>query len=604
MLRNKMSERIVSGLCNFWAITNGTSRGQISFLQLILLTFFCLIVLRLWYFQIYKGDIYSKRAKENRLQQQHIYAPRGLIFDRNGYVLAENKPAYGLAIIREDCRNIEHTLSQVSQWTDIPLNKLWEKYKYDKKNIPAFKRQLLVANVPFQKLARIEPHLMEWPELQIVAHPLRHYPHGELLSHLIGYVGEANEKELHENKVLLLGDKIGKQGLELVYEKTLRGQKGKKQIEVNAQGRNLNTSILAKPHPGENIYLTIDLDLQQFIWDQLGNKTAAVIVMSPNNGDILSLVSKPGYNNNLFVQGIDSQQWITLLSDKKHPLQNRAVQCAYPPGSVFKLVMAACVLYHDDFPSSKKIYCPGFYRLGNRRFHCWKKRGHGWMNLRTALKESCDVYFYNLGEYMGVDCISSFAQEYGFNQKTGIDLPNESKGLIPDREWKYQRFGEKWQGGETINMSIGQGYTLMTPLQVARFTAALINGGKLLKPQMLLAMTKTIQKKLPLSPQKINFIVQAMIDTVEEPHGTAWRLRTPEVTIGGKTGTAQVIQLTQETQEKELDDIPYKYRDHAWMTSFGWKDEKRYVVVAFVEHGGHGSSGAGPIVKKIYDYLF
>lgn len=226
------------------------------------------------------------------------------------------------------------------------------------------------------------------------------------------------------------------------------------------------------------------------------------------------------------------------------------------------------------------------------------------MNLRTALKESCDVYFYNLGEYMGVDCISSFAQEYGFNQKTGIDLPNESKGLIPDREWKYQRFGEKWQGGETINMSIGQGYTLMTPLQVARFTAALINGGKLLKPQMLLAMTKTIQKKLPLSPQKINFIVQAMIDTVEEPHGTAWRLRTPEVTIGGKTGTAQVIQLTQETQEKELDDIPYKYRDHAWMTSFGWKDEKRYVVVAFVEHGGHGSSGAGPIVKKIYDYLF
>ncbi len=580
------------------------SSGQISFLQLILLAFFCLIVLRLWYVQIYKGKTYSEKAKENRLRQQSVYAPRGLILDRNGHILAENKPAYGLTIIREDCTDIEKTLSKVSQWTDIPLSNLQEKYRHGQKNIPPFKHQLLISNLPFSKIARIEPHLMKWPSLQIVAHPLRNYPYGSLLSHLIGYVGETNEKELRQNKELQLGDKIGKQGLEFVFDDKLRGKKGKKQIEVNAQGRILNSTTLKEPQPGNNIYLTIDLDLQKYIWDQLGNKTGAVIVMSPKSGDILALVSKPGYNNNLFVQGIGHQKWLNLLANKKHPLQNRAIQCAYPPGSVFKLVMACCNLHHGLVSIQKKYYCPGFYQLGNRRFNCWKERGHGWMNLRTAIKESCDVYFYKLGEKMGVDCISNFAQQYGFNQKTHIDLPHESKGLIPDRDWKQQRFGEKWQGGETINMAIGQGYSLVTPLQIARFTASLVNGGRLLKPQLLLTNTIKIQNKLPLSAKELDFIVQAMIDTVEEAHGTAWRLRTKEATVGGKTGTAQVIKLTEEQKEKKLEEIPYKFRDHAWMTSFGWQKHKKYVVVAFIEHGGHGSSGAGPIVKKVYDYLF
>lgn len=580
------------------------SSGQISFLKLILLTFFCLIVLKLWYVQIYKGEKYSKKAKENRLRQQYIYAPRGLILDRNGHILAENKPAYGLAIIREDCADIEKTLSQVSQWSKIPLPTLKDKYKHGQKSIPPFKRQLLVSNIPFRKVAMIEPHLMEWPSLQIIARPLRYYPCGSMLSHLIGYVGEASEKELNKNKNLQLGDKIGKQGLELIFEDTLRGTKGQKQIEVNAQGRILKSSIIEEPQPGNNIYLTIDLELQEYIWDQLENKTGAVIVMSPQNGNILALVSKPGYNNNVFVQGLEKQKWIDLISNIRHPLQNRAIQCAYPPGSVFKLIMAGCNLYHDFVSTQKKFYCPGSYRLGNRRFHCWKEEGHGWMNLRTAIKESCDVYFYKLGEKMGVDYISSFAQKYGFNKKTHIDLPNESKGLIPDREWKHKRFGEKWQGGETINMAIGQGYTLVTPLQIARFTAALVNGGKLLKPQLLLTKNLKIQNQLPLSDKELDFIVQAMIDAVEEPHGTAWRLRTKKATIGGKTGTAQVLKLTKDQKEKELDQIPYKFRDHAWMTSFGWKKHKEYVVVAFIEHGGHGSSGAGPIVKEIYDYLF
>lgn len=586
---------------------NGTvsnSKIGITLLRILVFSLFCIIVLRLWYFQIYRGEEYTQKAQDNILRQHSIHAPRGLIRDRKGKILAEDQPAYGLALVREDCENISETLTQVSKWTQIPLSKLEKRFEKDKKKVKAFKPQLLVSNLSFQEVAKIKSHLIDWPSLQIKVSPLRFYPKAPILSHVLGYVAQANEKELRENSHLQLGDKVGKQGLELTLDNILRGEKGLKQVEVNAQGRELQEKVLKQPTPGKDITITIDLDLQKYIWDQLGNQTGSVVVLDPDQGKILSLVSKPGYDNNLFVQGLTEKRWKELISDPKHPLQNRAIQSGYPPGSVFKLVISSCALLNNIITPEKRLYCPGKYRLGRRVFNCWKERGHGWMDMQEAIKQSCDVYFYKLGEKLGIENISDFAQKYGFEEKTNIILPGENKGLIPDKQWKKRHFGTKWQGGETLNTAIGQGYTLVTPIQVARYVVALLNGGYLLKPILLQNKSKLIQNRLPISESECQLILKAMIAAVEEPHGTAWRLRTPGVTVGGKTGTAQVVKLIKKYKDEDLSKIPYRFRDHAWMASFATNGEKNYVVVVLVEHGGHGSSGAGPIVKDIYDYLY
>jgi penicillin-binding protein 2 len=580
------------------------NKAGITLMQLLVLGLFFLIALRLWYFQIYNGQEYARKATDNLIQQQSIYAPRGLIRDRDGTILAENKPAYGLAIIREDSRDIEAALRQASRWTEVPLQEVREKFKAGKKRVKPFKRQLLIRNLDYQTLAEIETHLMEWPEFRIITLPLRHYPHGRVVSHILGYVAQADEKELQNNPELQLGDTIGKQGLELSFQEALRGDKGLKQLEVNAQGRELKNSIIEEPVPGKDLTLTIDLDLQQHAWEQLGNHTGVVVVLEPFSGDIQALVSKPAYNNNLFVQGIDQETWHGLLSDPDHPLQNRAIQSSYPPGSVFKLVVAPCALNNEAVTPEKEFFCPGHYKLGRRAFRCWRKGGHGWMDMREAIKQSCDVYFYKVGEKLGVDAISAYARKYGFNAKTGINLPNENPGLIPSKEWKLRRFGRRWQGGETLNLSIGQGYTLVTPLQVARHLGALVNGGYLLKPNLIEDAEPTVQQELPLKQSERDMVIQSMLAAVEEPHGTCWRLRTKNATVGGKTGTAQVVKLKEEDREKETEEIRYKFRDHAWMASFAQQGKQTYVVVVLIEHGGHGSSAAGPVAKAVFDHLF
>jgi penicillin-binding protein 2 len=574
-----------------------------TLLQFVILGLFCIIILRLWYFQIYKGEDYAEKARDNILRKQTIYAPRGLIRDRSGIILAENKPSYALAIIREDCRDIPQALAQVGEWTNTPLPELRERFKRDRTRVEPFKPQQLVSNLDFHTLALVQSHLVDWPGLEILIRPQRHYPQGSAFSHVLGYVAQANERELQEHSMLQLGDHIGKRGIELTMEDRLRGEKGLRQSEVNAQGRELEVQTLRKPEPGQDLSLTIDLELQKFARDQLGNNTGAVVVMQPHTGDLLALASKPGYDNNLFVQGLDRERWKEIVSDPKHPLRNRTHQSTYPPGSVFKLVTAACALHRDTMETEKKIYCPGFYRYGNRVFNCWQERGHGKMNLHDAIKQSCDVYFYKLGEEIGVQALSDFARACGFDKKTGIALPDENSGVIPDKQWKLRHFGSRWQGGETLNMSIGQGFTLVTPLQVARYVSALVNGGRLLRPKLLLSGNTRTLGTLPISDQERAFILDAMVATVDEPHGTAWRLRTRNATVGGKTGTAQVVKLHEEDRDKELEEIPYQYRDHAWMASFVAGGGKSYVIVCMVEHGGHGSSAAGPVVKSVIDYL-
>lgn len=579
-------------------------RNSYMILQAAILGLFFIFVTRFWYLQVFKGAEYAERAKENRTRVHSIYAPRGLLRDRSGILLAENEPAYALALVREDSADIERALDQVSRWTEISPEVLRADFERGRRRIKSFEPQILVPNLSFELVARIESEAYNWPELKIVSRPRRTYPYGAVLAHIIGYVAQANEEELNADSRLSLGDNVGKQGLELVLENRLRGHKGARQFEVDAVGRRLNEKELRSPEAGENIKLSIDYGLQERITNLLNGQAGSVVVLEPNTGKVLALVSEPSFDSNLFVEGISRKDWEALLKDPLHPLQNRSIQSAYPPGSVFKLAMAACALSENAVDPSETVTCYGKYRLGNREFRCWKKHGHGKVDMERALIESCDVYFYKLGETLGVDVISAYARECGFGVKTGVELPHERSGLIPDREWKRRRFGVSWQGGETLNMSIGQGYTLSTPIQVARYIAALVNEGELFKPTLLADVDAEVVGNLPLSEQHREMILETMVDTVEDSRGTGRRLKTEGLRIGAKTGTAQVVKLMEEFEDKETDEIPYKYRDHAWIATFGESSKHSYVVVVMVEHGGHGGATAGPIAKGVYDYLF
>ncbi|MFP4048503.1 MAG: penicillin-binding protein 2 [Desulfovermiculus sp.] len=577
---------------------------RIALLQVLIIALFVVISLRLWYFQVHKGEYFAQKAQANITRRQPVLAPRGLIRDRNKTILADNRPAYGLALIRENCPDIKTTLEQVSSWTGIPFSVLEQRFDQKRSQVQPFNPLQLVPNLSFEQLAYLEARIHEWPGLTIITRPLRTYPYGPALSHVLGYVGQANKQELRTIPRLAMEDMIGKQGVEKAFEDVLHGQKGRRQQVVNAQGRTLRSHIIQAPEPGSDLDLSLDLPLQKFIWDKLGNHSGAVVVMEPNSGQILSLVSKTGYNNNLFVQGLSTEKWKSLLRDSSLPLQNRVTQACYPPGSVFKLAIASCALDRSSITPSTTFYCPGRYRLGNGVFRCWKREGHGRLDLQEAISQSCDVYFYKVGEQLGISRISQFALESGFGQPTGINLPNESKGLIPDKEWKRRRFGQSWQGGETIITSIGQGYVSTTPLQIARYISAFVNGGHFLRPQLELNASPEEQGRLSLKDKHRQFITQSMIHTVESKRGTARRLRMQNATIGAKTGTAQVVRLSEEHEDKDTEEIPYLLRDHAWMASFGSKGDNTYVVVVLVEHGGSGSSTAGPIVKDIYEHLF
>ncbi|MFW6236079.1 MAG: penicillin-binding protein 2, partial [Desulfovibrionales bacterium] len=508
------------------------------FLQVCVLILFFAFGLRFWYLQIHKGAHFAAKARENKTQSESIHAPRGIIRDRNGHLLAVNEPAYALAIVREDSRDIDRSFAQISTWTGISLEDLQREFVRGRPRVKSFEPQILVPNLSFELVSTIEAHTMDWPELKIVVQPRRHYPYNDVLSHVLGYVAQANEEELNRDPRLDLGDTVGKQGIELVLEDVLRGSKGLRQNEVDVVGRNLNWSLIREPVPGNDLALSLDMDIQKLATEQLEGQAGAIVVMDPYSGELLALVSHPGYDTNEFVKGLRTEVWQQLIQDPFHPLQNRAIQSTFPPGSVFKLAVAAAGLAEGEINPGKKVFCPGFYKKGNRVFRCWKRHGHGMLDLEGALVQSCDVYFYQLGERLGIDTISKYAKEFGFGRPTGVELPHEKGGLIPTREWKLKRFGEPWQGGETLNISIGQGYTLTTPLQVAQFISALVNGGNIYRPTLINGAEPDLQGELHLKKAHRERILKTMVETVENPRGTAWRLKKKGVEMGGKTGTS------------------------------------------------------------------
>ncbi|HMM39576.1 MULTISPECIES: penicillin-binding protein 2 [Desulfovibrio] len=579
-------------------------RSGLLLLQACILGLFCVFALRLWYLQVHKGEEYAEKAKENQLRQEPVFAPRGLVLDRGGTMVAVNEPAYALGLVREDVKNLDATLAEISHLTGTPLDKLQEAYRRGRKRVKPFEPMLIVPDLDFEQVASVEANHLRWPGLEIVVRSRRYYKFGHLLAHVLGYVGDASEDDLEKDSSLALGDYVGKNGLEQMLERRLRGTKGVRQMEVDATGRRLSEALLKKPKSGEDIVLSVDLGLQATIARQLEGKAGSVVVMDPDTGELLALVSSPSFDSNAFTAGLTPEQWKGLRDDPMHPLQNRATQSVYPPGSVFKLVMAGAGFMANMLDPRETAFCQGSLALGSHVFRCWRKGGHGSVDLEQALVQSCDVYFYKLGMKLGVDRISEFSFAAGFGKPTGIDLPHEKGGNIPTKEWKLKRFGQKWTKGEDLNFSIGQGYTQVSPLQVARYISALINGGRLLKPNLIHGDPPVLQGRLPLTEAQRLFIKKAMVATVEDPRGTCRRVQTPGVTAGAKTGTAQVVRLTDELKAMPEDKIPYQMRDHAWMAGFAERGDRRVVVVAMVEHGLHGGSGAGPSVKTVFDYVF
>jgi len=577
-------------------------KSGLLLLQYLVVALFFIFVLRFWYLQIHHGERFVLQAQENRLRQERIFASRGLIRDINGVLLADNRPAFALVLVREDCFDIAATLAQVSAWLNLPLDSLVTKFREDRRKVKPFEGIWLLPDLTFAQMAKISTQLFLWPGLEIVTTSRRTYPQGSDFAHILGYVAEANEAEIEADPVLSLGDSLGKQGIEYIYEKKLRGQKGLHYLEVDVRGRVLNKKLTSQPVNGEDVRLTLDAVLHKDIVALLGEQTGSVVVMDPHTGRLHALVTTPAYDNNLFVSGLSQAQWDALRENVRAPLQNRGIQSVYPPASVWKLMMVGLFLQEGISPS-EKITCFGSTRLGTRTFRCWKKYGHGPMDMMQAIIQSCDVYFYLQGDKMGVDRIEKFALASGFGKRTGIDLPHEKPGLVPSRAWKKRRTGEIWYRGETYNISIGQGFTLITPLQLATFVSALMNGGILYKPQIFDHVLSEEKGTIPMPAKDRQFILEAMQKTVEG--GTARVLRRKGLVIGGKTGTAQVVKLQMDGDRRlKTEEMEYFERDHAWIASYVTYKNEDVVVIVMIEHGGGGARVAGPIARDVMSAFF
>ena len=574
-------------------------RTGVFLLYGLVIFLFLLFVLRFWYLQVLRGDYYSRVAHDTRTRTELLYATRGVIQDVHGRLLAENRPAYYLTLVREDCEDTPATLAQISQWTDIPLDQLQAKLQQGRKSGKIFEPVVLAVDVPFEQVLAIEQQLFRWPGVAVETRQRRYYPQADLFAHIMGYISEANDEEIKADEQLRMGDIVGKQGLEFILEKRLRGTKGSNSLEVDALGRPLTKKQEIPPVPGENITLSLDIDLQTAASEALGEESGAIVVMEPDTGKIRALVTHPSYDNNMFTTRLSPKDWNALVENPRHPLQNRVVQSIYPPGSVWKLMMAGLLLEQGIDPKAT-VVCTGQVTLGSHTFRCHSQRGHGAVNMMQSLIQSCDVYYYEMSQRVGIDNIERFAKACGFGHRTGIDLPHERSGLVPGREWKLKRFNEPWQRGETLNISIGQGFTLVTPVQMAVFVSALLNEGKLLKPSLIEGEEPVVQSLLPIPAAHRAFIVQAM--RVTAASGTARRISRPDAVMGGKTGTAQAVRIGERRLKKH--EMQYLHRDHAWLTSWGMKDGKTYVVVVMAEHGGGGSVTAGPITVKVYEALF
>ena len=590
-------------------------KKRIDIAMVVIILSATLLLTRLWYLQIYRGDEYAKLSEINRIRIQEIAAPRGNILDRTGQPIITNRPRFNVVWNREDAPNPDAIIKDLAKILGEDISVLLDRIRAATEN-PRYMPTRLKEDIDWETLVTIENKHLSLPGVRIEVMPSRDYLYGDFASHLVGYLGEISRAELSEKHYVTYqsGDQVGKQGVEKIFERYLKGEKGRNYLEVDVHGFEQRQMQLQDPYPGNDLHLTLDIELQRTAEEAMAGKAGAVVVMEVNTGNLLVMSSSPPLHLQEFIGGISQTAWDKMLNDPLHPLLDKTIQGQYPPGSVFKIATALAAISEGIVTPDATYFCGGSLNFGNRRYGCWKKGGHGTVDFQRALIESCDVYFYSVGMRLGVDKIAKYANSLGLGKKTGIDLEHEKGGIIPSAAWKQQRYKEKWQDGETLSVAIGQGYVLTTPLQICRMTAAVVNGGTLYRPQLVHSITapdgKTLKTFSPASEGKIlgsahslALIKEALVGVVNSAGGTAKVVALPDVLIGGKTGTAQVVNLSHVAGMSEKS-IPYKYRDHAWFSAFAPAENPEIAITVLVEHGQHGGSAAGPVAKAVFKRYF
>ena len=583
----------------------GDLHRRLFILRVGLLLVVALLGLRLWHLQIHEGPYYRDLSENNRTRLVLLEPARGLIYDRHGVLLANNVPSFSLYVMLEDVKDREFLIQQLTDL--LGLDPALVRKKMTAKGSKLIPRKIK-DRMTLRDATLVESHRLDMPGVMIQVESQRNYPGGVTAAHLLGYVGEISADQLEKPEFLDLhqGSIVGQYGVEKSYDRHMRGMAGQKSVEVDALGHEKKASVVERPQAGNDLYLTIDVRLQKVAEDLLGEEQGAIVALDPNSGDILAMASRPGFDPNVLSRELTTKQWVEIVQDEGRPLNNRASQGQYPPGSTFKIPMAVAALETKTMSPSSTVFCNGGYQFGKRLYHDWKASGHGYVDLHNALVHSCDVYFYTIGQRMGIDVMAEFGKDFGLGKATGVELPSERSGIMPSTAWKQKAKNEQWLPGETISAAIGQGYVTVTPLQMASLVGTVANDGVNYRPRLVQAVmdrTSGNLQELPAVPRgKINakpetfrVIKDALADVVTK--GTATKAKSSVVTIGGKTGTAQVAALRTGPEEN----IPKKFRDHAWFVAFAPVESPKIAVAVLVEHMGHGGAAAAPLAKEVIE---
>jgi penicillin-binding protein 2 len=566
----------------------GDLHRRLFILRVGLLLVVALLGLRLWHLQIHEGPYYRDLSENNRTRLVLLEPARGLIYDRHGVLLANNVPSFSLYVTLEDVKDREALIQQLTDL--LGLDPTLVRKKMTAKGSRMLPRKIK-DRMTLRDATLVESHRLDMPGVMIQVESQRNYPGGATAAHLLGYVGEISADQLEKPEFIDLhqGSIVGQYGVEKSYDRHMRGMAGQKSVEVDALGHEKRASVVERPQAGNDLYLTIDVRLQKVAEDLLGEEHGAIVALDPNSGDILAMASRPGFDPNVLSRELTAKQWVEIVQDEGRPLNNRASQGQYPPGSTFKIPMAVAALETKTMSPSSTVFCNGGYQFGKRLYHDWKASGHGYVDLHNALVHSCDVYFYTIGQRMGIDVMAEFGKDFGLGKATGVELPSERSGIMPSTAWKQKAKNEPWLPGETISAAIGQGYVTVTPLQMASLVGTVANNGVSYRPRLV------PRGQINAKPETFRIIKEALADVVTK--GTATRAKSSVVTIGGKTGTAQVAALRTGPEEN----IPKKFRDHAWFVAFAPLESPKIAVAVLAEHMGHGGSAAAPLAKEVIE---
>ena len=589
---------------------NGEKSRVVERRTLVVIAFnllaFAVIVARLYFLQVKEADKYKMMSDENRISTRFLVPPRGLIFDRNGEIIAKNEQDFQALMVAEQTPDIAETLKTFKQI--VPLTEGEEqKIRKDLKNKRRFIPIKLKDNLSWNEVSKILLHAPDLPGVEINEGLSRYYPYADIYAHVLGYVGPVSDKDKKDNPLYMVpGFKIGKSGLERYFDYKLQGKGGTIKLEVNAYGRVMNEIERNSGEEGQSLTLTLDARLQRAAYEAFGEESGAAVVLNVRTGEILALVSTPSFDPNLFTNGISYKHWNALLKNERTPLVNKVVSGQYSPGSTFKVVVALAALEAGVIDLNTRFNCSGGLDVGNIRFHCWRHSGHGSLNVVEALKHSCDIFFYETAMKLGIDKIHDMAVKLGMGNVLEVGLDNEKAGIIPTKAWKKARFGTSWTQGDAANSGIGQGYVLVTPLQLATMLARVVNGGYAVQPTFIKPTEKELSKikRLDISTKNIEIVKRGMFEVVNGAGGTAGRARfnINGAMMGGKTGTTQVRRISMKERSSGIlrdEQLPWRLRNHALFIGFTPVDNPRYSVAVIVEHGSSGSGVAAPIASKI-----